>query len=71
MTTQTYQPASQRFLAQAKQELAAGNLQQASEKGWGVTTQILKAVAEQRGWEHSRHRHLNQIATRTRRSRSW
>ena len=26
MTTQTYQQASQRFLAQAKQELAAGDL---------------------------------------------
>ena len=57
MATQTYQQASQRFLAQAKQELAAGDLPQASEKGWGATVQILKAVAEQRGWEHSRHRH--------------
>ena len=57
MTTQAYQQASQRFLAQAKQELAAGDLQQASEKGWGATAQILKAVAEQRGWEHSQHRH--------------
>ena len=57
MTSQTYQQASQRFLAQAKQELAAGDLQQASEKGWGATAQILKAVAEQRGWEHSQHRH--------------
>ena len=57
MTTQAYQQASQRFLAQAKQELAAGDLPQSSEKGWGATAQILKAVAEQRGWKHSRHRH--------------
>ena len=49
MATQAYQQASQRFLAQAKQELAAGDLPQASEKGWGATAQILKAVAEQRG----------------------
>ena len=56
MATQTYQQASQRFLAQAKQELAAGDLPQASEKGWGATAQILKAIGEQRGWEHSRHR---------------
>ena len=49
MTTQTYQQASQRFLAQAKQELANGDLPQASEKGWGATAQILKAIAEQRG----------------------
>ena len=57
MTTQTYQQASQQFLAQAKQELATGDLPQASEKGWGATAQILKAVAEQHGWGHSRYRH--------------
>ena len=66
MTTQTYQPASQRFLVQAKQELAAGDLQQASEKGWGATAQIFKAVAEQRGWEHGKHRHLSRAARRLR-----
>ena len=57
MTTEQYQQASERFLTQARQELAAGDLPQASEKGWGATAQILKAVAERRGWEHSRHRH--------------
>ena len=46
MTTQAYQQASQRFLDQAKQELAAGNLQQASEKGWGAAAQMIKAIAE-------------------------
>ena len=66
MTTQTYQQASQRFLAQAKQELADGDLPQASEKGWGATAQILKAIAEQRGWEHSRHRHYHRIVSRLR-----
>ena len=50
MTTQQYQQASERFLAQARQELATGDLPQASEKGWGATAQILKAVAEQRSW---------------------
>ena len=57
MTTQRYQQASVHFLAQARRELADGDLPQASEKGWGATAQILKAVADQRGWEHSRHRH--------------
>ena len=66
MTNQTYQQASQRFLAQAKQELAAGDLQQASEKGWGAAAQMLKAIAEQRGWEHNRHRHYLRIASRLR-----
>ena len=57
MTTQQYQQASEHFLAQARREWADGDLPQASEKGWGASVQILKAVAEQRGWEHSRHRH--------------
>ena len=54
MTTQQYQQASEHFLAQARQELADGDLPQASEKGWGATAQILKAIAERRGWEHNR-----------------
>ena len=57
MTAEQYQQASERFLTQARQELADGDLPQASEKGWGATAQILKAVAEKRGWDHSRHRH--------------
>ena len=57
MTTQQYQQTSKHFLAQARQELSDGDLAQASEKGWGAAVQILKAVAEQQGWEHSRHRH--------------
>ena len=57
MTTEQYQHASEHFLAQARRGLADGDLPQASEKGWSATVQILKAVAEQRGWEHSRHRH--------------
>ena len=66
MTTLQYQQASAHFLAQARQELAAGDLPQASEKGWGATAQILKAIADQHGWEHSRHRHYLRIASRLR-----
>lgn len=66
MTTRQYQQASEHFLAQARQELAVGDLPQASEKGWGATAQILKAVAEQRGWEHNRHRHYLRIISRLR-----
>ena len=42
MTTQQYQQASEYFLAQARRELADGDLAQASEKGWGAAVQILK-----------------------------
>ena len=66
MTSQQHQQASAHFLAQARRELADGDLAQASEKGWGATVQILKAVAEHRGWEHSRHRHHLVTASRLR-----
>ncbi len=66
MTTEQYRQASEHFLVQAKEELAAGDLPQASEKGWGATAQILEAIAAQRGWEHSRHRHYHRIASRLR-----
>ena len=66
MNTQQYQQASAHFLAQARQELAHGDLPQASEKGWGATAQVLKAIAEQRGWEYYRHRHYHRIISRLR-----
>ena len=66
MTTQQYLQASARFLAQARRELADGDLAPASEKGWGAAAQMLKAIAEQRGWEHSRHRHYHRTASRLR-----
>ena len=66
MSTQGYHQASERFLAQARAELSDGDLPQASEKGWGAAAQILKAIAEQRGWEHGRHRHLSRVASRLR-----
>ena len=66
VTTQQYQQASEHFLVQARQELADGDLPQASEKGWGATAQILKAIAEQWGWEHYRHRHYHRIISRLR-----
>ena len=53
-------------MAQARRELADGDLAQASEKGWGAAAQMLKAVAQQRGWEHSRHRHHLVTASRLR-----
>ena len=66
MTIETYQQASEKFVAQARRQLHDGDLQQASESGWGAVALILKAVAEQRGWEHDRHRHYLRIASRLR-----
>ena len=59
-----YVDRSAHYLAQASEELARGDSLQASEKGWGATAQIIKAVAEERGWDHSRHAQLIGIVRR-------
>ena len=43
------------FLTKAHIYLADGDLLQASEKGWGATARMVKAVAETRGWRHNTH----------------
>ena len=60
MTTEviTYRDAARELLDQAHIELDFGDLRQASEKGWGAAAQMVKAIAEERGWPHTAHRHL-------------
>ncbi len=55
---------SRRFILQADAELAAGDLLQASEKGWGAAAHAMKAIAEERGWRHDNHSVLFNIADR-------
>ena len=64
--TTTYREQSRIFLTQAYEELAKGDLPQASEKGWGAAAQMVKAVAEERGWEHRHDRDLYSIVSRLR-----
>ena len=66
MATEKYRNDSRRLLAHARIELDAGDLRQASEKGWGAAALMLKAVAEARDWDHDRHRHFSRIASRLR-----
>ncbi len=54
----SYRERSRAFLEQALDEFEAGDLVQASEKGWGAAAQMLKALAAERGWEHQTHRQL-------------
>ena len=60
----TYQDASRTLLAQARAELRQGDTRQASEKGWGAAAQMLKSIAEQRGWDHNSHRYIRRTDTR-------
>ena len=43
------------FLDKGREYLAAGDLHQASEKGWGAAAHMAKAVAEAQGWTYDRH----------------
>ena len=52
---------SQRLMAHAKAQLAAGDLLQASEKAWGGFAHKAKAVAYQRDWRYRRHLQINNI----------
>ncbi|MCY4417108.1 MAG: PaREP1 family protein [Chloroflexi bacterium] len=64
MVSQTFQEASRRLLKQGLEELARGDTRQASEKGWGAAAQMLKSIAERRGWDHRGHRHIRDVSAR-------
>ena len=64
MQTLTYQEAAQQLLAQAFEELVAGDSRQASEKGWGAAAQMIKAIASHRGWKHDSHAALHRVIDR-------
>ncbi len=63
MATQKYRNDSRQLLAQSRVELAAGDVRQASEKGWGAAAQMVKAIAEQRGVHHRGHALLYDVVS--------
>ncbi len=52
---------SRRFVQHAREELAIGNRLQAGEKAWGAVAQYLKIIGEDREWNHSSYRQLENI----------
>ncbi len=55
LRTGHYSDLSADYLRRARLHFDEGDLGQASEKGWGAAATALKAVAEERGWDHHRH----------------
>ena len=55
--TDTYGSQSRAFLSKAHQELDQDSAQ-SSEKGWGAAAETVKAIADERGWDHRTHRAL-------------
>ncbi len=50
-----YEAQAREFLEKGRQYLLAGDLHQASEKGWGAAAHMAKAVALAQGWQYERH----------------
>ena len=50
-----YVAKSRQVLGQARDELSRGDAVQASEKLWGAAAQMVKAIAQKRGWPHRTH----------------
>lgn len=61
-STANYAAAGRAYLATAYQSLAEDDLPQASGKGWEAAENMVKAIAEERGWPHRSHRLLYEIA---------
>ena len=57
-----YAELSRWCIGQAENYLRNRNNIQASEKGWGAAAQALKAIAEERGWNHGGHGLLVDVA---------
>ena len=66
MTTRNeeYAAMSRKLLEDGRQALSQGDPVQASEKLWGAAAQMVKSVAESRGWPHHDHRELFRVVNR-------
>ena len=62
LTADGHAQISRRFLAQARIHLDEHDRLQAGEKIWGAAAHALKAIGEQRGWEHDGHVNVTDIA---------
>ncbi len=60
--TNKYAELSRWCIGEADNYLRRRNNIQASEKGWGAAAQALKAIAEERGWNHNSHGLIVDIA---------
>ena len=59
-----YAAQAREFLVKGREYLEAGDLHQASEKGWGAAAHMAKAVALAQGWQYSRHSHFHRVMNR-------
>ena len=60
-TIEDYRLQSREFLAKSRTYLAADDLHQASEKGWGAAAWMAKAVATAQKWQYDKHEHFGEV----------
>jgi hypothetical protein len=53
-----------RYLREAEELYASGDLARAGEKYWGAVTALINAIAERRGWSHYSHRDYAEVIER-------
>ena len=61
---EVYTKLHEKYLKDAEELYAKGDLAQAGEKYWGAVTALLNAVGEKRGWSHYTHRDYAEIVER-------
>ena len=62
-----YRQQSREFLTKSREYLAEADLHQASEKGWGAASHMVKAVAQVHGWDYEHHGQFKVILANARR----
>ena len=58
---ESYRRTSRELLSKGEQALEEGDHLQASEKFWGASAHMVKALAERRGWRHVNHAALFRV----------
>jgi hypothetical protein len=61
---EVYMKLHERYLREAEELYASGDLAQAGEKYWGAVTALINAIAERRGWSHYSHRDYAEVIER-------
>ena len=56
-----YESQAREFLTKGREFLLAGDLHQASEKGWGAAAHMAKAVATAQGWQYETHSDFSEV----------
>lgn len=56
-----YAAQAREFLVKGREYIAAGDLHQASEKGWAAAARMAEAVALARGWQYSEYSHFHRV----------